>query len=93
MRIVSLQTLGKRFAGRQVLVEVREPGVWMVRTASVAPDNERWVHGSQAACDLREALDWGAHRNRPAEHTRLRYSSAWAMALSNPSGKAVLDTE
>ena len=25
-------SLGKRFAGRQVLVEEREPGVWLVRT-------------------------------------------------------------
>ena len=35
-------SLGKQFAGRQVLVEEREPGVWMVRTATVIPDNERW---------------------------------------------------
>ena len=37
-------SLGKQFAGRQVLVEEREPGVWMVRTATVIPDNERWLH-------------------------------------------------
>ena len=34
-------SLGKQFAGRQVLVEEREPGVWLVRTATVIPDNER----------------------------------------------------
>lgn len=51
-------SLGKQFAGRQVLVEEREPGVWMVRTATVIPDNERWLHEPQAAADLRSALNW-----------------------------------
>jgi hypothetical protein len=30
-------SLGKEYAGRQVLVEEREPGVWFVRTAIVIP--------------------------------------------------------
>jgi hypothetical protein len=45
-------SLGKRYAGRQVLVEEREPGVWIVRTATVIPDNERWLHEPKAAADL-----------------------------------------
>ena len=53
-------SLGKQFAGRQVLVEEHEPGVWMVRTATVIPDNERWLHEPQAASDLRSALAWAA---------------------------------
>ena len=28
-------SLGKQFAGRQVLVEEQEPGVWLVRSATV----------------------------------------------------------
>lgn len=51
-------SLGKQFAGRQVLVEEREPGVWMVRTATVIPDNERWLHEPKAAANLRTALTW-----------------------------------
>ncbi len=51
-------SLGKQFAGRQVLVEESEPGVWMVRTATVVPDNERWVHGAVASADLSAALEW-----------------------------------
>jgi hypothetical protein len=51
-------SLGKQFAGRQVLVEEQEPGVWMVRTATVRPDNERWLHEPQAVSDLRSALAW-----------------------------------
>lgn len=51
-------SLGKQFAGRQVLVEEQEPGVWLVRTATVTPDNERWLQEPQAAADLTRALDW-----------------------------------
>jgi len=53
-------SLDKQFAGRQVLVEEREPGMWMVRKATVIPDNERWLHEPQAATDLRFALTWAA---------------------------------
>ncbi len=51
-------SLGKQFAGRQVLVEEREPGVWLIRTASVIPDNERWLHDPQASADIVKALEW-----------------------------------
>ena len=51
-------SLGKQFAGRQVLVEEQESGVWLIRTATVIPDNERWLHGAQAASDLARAIDW-----------------------------------
>lgn len=53
-------SLGKQHAGRQVLVEEREPGVWLVRTATVIPDNERWLHAPKAAADLNTALAWSA---------------------------------
>lgn len=57
-------SIGKQFAGRQVLVEEQGPGVWLVRTATVIPDNERWLHELQAATDLTRALDW-AQANAP----------------------------
>ncbi|MDR1275266.1 MAG: hypothetical protein LBL72_02590 [Candidatus Accumulibacter sp.] len=57
-------SLGKRYAGRQVLLEEREPGVWLIRTATVIPDSERWLHAPQTAADLAEALDWA--RSHPA---------------------------
>ncbi len=57
--------LGKQFAGRQVLLEEREPGVWLVRLAVVIPDNEMWLHQPQAAGDLQRAMDWAA--NQPAQ--------------------------
>lgn len=59
-------SLGKQFAGRQVLVEEQEPGVWLVRTATVIPDNERWLHQPHAAVDLEQALAW-AQTNPPTD--------------------------
>ena len=41
-------SLGKQYAGRQVRVEVQEPGVWLVRTATVIPDNECSLHEARA---------------------------------------------
>jgi hypothetical protein len=49
-------SLGKEFAGRQVLVEECEPGVWTIRTALVIPENELWLHQPQVSQDLRRAL-------------------------------------
>ena len=51
-------SLGKQFAGRQVLVEEQETGVWLIRTATVIPDNERWLHEAQASSDLDRAVTW-----------------------------------
>ena len=51
-------SLGKQFAGRQVLVEEQETGVWLIRTATVIPDNERWLHEAQASSDLDHAVNW-----------------------------------
>ena len=61
-------SLGKQFAGRQVLVEEKEPGVWLVRTATVLPDNERWLHQPGSAATLRQALSW-AEANTPSDAT------------------------
>jgi hypothetical protein len=57
-------SLGKHLAGRQVLVEEQEPGVWLIRTATVVPDNERWIQTPRAAADLERALAW-ARDNPP----------------------------
>ena len=59
-------SLGKEFAGRQVLVQEQEPGVWLVRTAFVVPENELWLHQPKAREDLNRALDW-AQRHQPKE--------------------------
>ena len=57
-------SLGKEYSGRQVLVEEREPGVWLVRTALVIPENEMWLHQPQVNQDLQRALTY-AQSNLP----------------------------
>ena len=58
---------GQAVPGRQVLVEEQEPGVWLVRTATIIPDNEIWLHQPKAAADLQNALSW-AQANIPADN-------------------------
>ena len=57
-------SLGKEHAGRIVIVDEVERGVWIVKTAQVIPDNERWLHTSAARADLDEALEQSAHTER-----------------------------
>ena len=69
VKIVGLNgqiSLGKEYAGKQVLVEEREPGVWMVRTALVIPENELWLHQPQVKESLQRALAH-AEANKPEE--------------------------
>jgi hypothetical protein len=61
-------SLGKQFAGRQVLIEEKEAGVWLIRTATVIPDNERWLHEPQAAAELARAAAWALHH--PADDSQ-----------------------
>ena len=56
-------SLGKEHAGRQVLVET------VIRTATVIPDNERWVHTPAIKKDLSAALAWA--QKTPAKATDL----------------------
>lgn len=62
-------SFGKEHAGRQVLIEQLGPGEWRVRTATVVPDNERWLHTPDMAQSLERALEW--ERRNPAEETDL----------------------
>lgn len=59
-------SLGKEFAGKQVMVEQVDAGVWLIRTARIVPDNEAIFHVKQAAADLDEAMTWAA-KNKPQE--------------------------
>ena len=49
-------SLGKEFAGRIVLVEQSEPGVWVIKTAQTIPDSELWLHQPDQAKRLDRAL-------------------------------------
>lgn len=59
-------SIGKEYAGRHVLVEEIEKGVWLVKTASIIPDSEMWMHEEPAKTKIDRALKW-AEENTPLE--------------------------
>ena len=50
-------SLGKKFAGQQMLVEEIEPGEWRIRAAVVVPRRQAWVHTEAMQTRLAEAID------------------------------------
>lgn len=57
-------SLGKEFAGRQVLVESPAKGVWIIRTAAIIPDHEDWLHLEKTKSSMKKAVAW-ATKNPP----------------------------
>jgi hypothetical protein len=49
-------SLGKEYAGRTVLIDSSEPGVWVIKTAQTIPDSELWLHQPEASARLDRAL-------------------------------------
>ena len=78
-------SFGKQFAVRQVLVEKQETGVWLIRTATVISDNERWLHEAKAASDLAWAVTWSSktqpRTHKPTPFWRLRPKASEADGL------------
>jgi len=58
-------SLGKQHAGKHVLVQEVEPGVWLIKLGEFVPDNERWLHAPAARESLDRGLAWAAE-NPPA---------------------------
>ena len=61
--------LGKQFAGKHVLVEEIEDGVWLIKLGDFIPKNEKWLHHSEVKKNLDNALDWAGQT--PAEESDL----------------------
>ena len=57
-------SLGKEYAGRLVMIDQIEPGVWSLRLGNFVPDNERWLHTPAAKAKLDRAIAW-ADANPP----------------------------
>lgn len=51
-------SLGKEYAGRPVLVEEIEQGVWLIKTARIIPDSEMWMHEEPAKSRIEKAVKW-----------------------------------
>jgi hypothetical protein len=48
--------LGKQYAGRHVMIEEPEPGVWVIKLGEFIPDNERWLHEPEVKAKLARAI-------------------------------------
>ena len=59
-------SIGKEYAGRHVIVEEIEKGVWLIKTANIIPDSEMWMHKEPAKTKIDWALKW-AEENTPLE--------------------------
>ena len=59
-------SIGKEYAGRHVIVEEIEKGVWLIKTASIIPDSEMWMHEEPAKTKIDRAIKW-AEENIPSE--------------------------
>jgi len=57
-------SLGKEYAGRQVLVEMPAEGVWIIKTARIVPDDEAWLEKPQIKQRVARAIEW-ASQNAP----------------------------
>ena len=50
--------LGKEYAGKHVLIDEVERGVWVVKLGDFIPHSERWLHQPAVKTDLEEAIAW-----------------------------------
>jgi hypothetical protein len=57
-------SLGKKYAGRQILVDEIESGVWILKVGKFIPANEQWLYSQKVTTDLDQAIDW-AEKNPP----------------------------
>ena len=59
-------SLGKKYAGKTVLVEEVEEGVWLVKVARVIPESELWMHAEPEKSRIDKAIVF-AEKNPPQE--------------------------
>jgi hypothetical protein len=62
-------SLGKKFAGQQVIVEQVKDGVWTITAAVVIPKNEEWLWKEPFKSQLDASLKWAA--THPSQSTDL----------------------
>ena len=59
-------SLGKKFAGKTVMLDEIEAGVWIVKLGRFIPDGEKWLHSPDVQAELNEAIAW-AEENPPGD--------------------------
>ena len=53
-------SLGKEYAGKAVIVEETQKGVWIVKLAHVIAENERWMDEEPNKSRISRGLAWQA---------------------------------
>jgi hypothetical protein len=61
--------LGKEYAGRHVLIDEVERGVWVVKLGDFIPDSERWLHEPAVSRSIERAIAWA--EKHPPRNTNL----------------------
>jgi hypothetical protein len=56
-------SLGKKYAGKTVIIEQPEEGVWVIKTAITIPENELWLHREPFKSKLDAAIHQAERRN------------------------------
>ncbi|MSQ69959.1 MAG: hypothetical protein EXR27_01550 [Betaproteobacteria bacterium] len=59
-------SLGKQYAGQQVMIEEIEPGEWRIQSSITIPKSQTWVHSKEVQAELDNALEWAA-KNAPKQ--------------------------
>ena len=62
-------SLGKEYAGRHVLIDQIEKGVWVIKTGTFVPHNEAWLKNPHVSEELDKAIAWAG--TNPSKETPL----------------------
>jgi hypothetical protein len=60
-------SLGKEFAGKMVMIDQLNEGVWMIKSGDFIPHTEQWLYEDSNLSKLDKALDWAA-KNPPKDN-------------------------
>jgi hypothetical protein len=55
-------SLGKKYAGKTVIIEQPEEGQWIIKTGVAIPENELWLHTPEMKQNLKDYFEWSANR-------------------------------
>ncbi len=58
--------LGKKYAGKKMLVEQIQDGIWLIKADTFIPENEKWLHTPEVSAALSNAIRW-AEEHLPQE--------------------------
>jgi len=60
-------SLGKAFAGQQVIIDQIDEGTWIIKTGQFIPHSEQWLHIGKHGAKLDKAIEW-AEKHKPVDN-------------------------